>query len=86
MLTPVGTSSCHQLQPLCDQAELGDAGDVAARPVEARDQTQLDRVGARAEDNRNCRGRPLGCERGVGATDRGDGGDPAIDQLGRQFQ
>ena len=37
----------------------GDAGDIAARPVEARDETEFDRVAGGAEDDRNCRGRGL---------------------------
>ena len=40
--------------------ESGDAGNVAARPVEAGDQTVLDRIAAGLEHDRNRRGRRLG--------------------------
>ena len=43
--------------------ELGDAGDVAARPVEARDQAEPHRIAGGREHDRNGRGRGLGRER-----------------------
>ena len=45
-----------------------DSGDVAARPVEAGDEADPDRVAAEREDNRNRRGRGLGRERRGDAT------------------
>jgi hypothetical protein len=38
----------------------GDAGDVAARPVETGDEAKLNRVAAACEDDRDCRGRRFG--------------------------
>ena len=60
-----GHQLAQQLQPLrrqLDREEV-DARRVAARPVEAGDKTELDRVVADDEDDRDRRGRRLGRER-----------------------
>src|SRR5215471_6928669 len=51
-------------QPLCGRrdSEPTDAGDIAARPIEARYQAGLDRVLAAGGDNWYRLGRRLGCE------------------------
>jgi hypothetical protein len=46
----------------------------------------MDRVDARAEHDRNGRGRRLCCERSRRAAGRDDDGDPALHQIGRQFR
>ena len=60
-----GHQVAQELQPLCHQLsrEKIDTRHVAARPGEARDQTELDRVVGDAEDDRDRRGRRLGRER-----------------------
>src|SRR5262249_39076200 len=63
-----------------------DTGDIAARLTEARDQTNLDRVAAEAEDDWNRRGRSFGRERRWDATHRCDDSHLAADQIGRQFR
>src|SRR5262245_27923101 len=50
------------------------AGRIAARPCQAVDQTQLDRVFADAEHNRDRRGRGFGGDRRKGAGGCGDEG------------
>jgi hypothetical protein len=65
---------------------MGDAGGVAARPVESRDKTGSDRVNAGHEDDRNGRGRCLGHQRGLGAVAGDNHGHPAADQIVRQFR
>ena len=62
-----------------------DTGDVAARSIEAGDETSLDRIGAGQEHDRNCRGRSLSRECRCDAARRGDYGHPAACQVGRQF-
>ena len=71
-----GSSSCKQLQPLGAQLDIqeGDAGDVAARPVEARDETSRNRIAADHEDDRDRRGCRLCRERRSGARQRDDHG------------
>ena len=62
----------HQLvqkrQPLGSQLirEKIDARQVSARPGEAGDKTELDRVFADAEDDRDRRGRSFGRKRSIG--------------------
>jgi hypothetical protein len=63
-----------------------DAGDVAARPIEAGNKTKLDRVSANAKNDRNRRGRCFGRKWHCRAARRGDDGHPAADQIGRQFR
>src|SRR5262249_31393089 len=61
------------------------AGDIAAGPVEARDQTRFDRVRTDAEDDRNCRGCRF-CRKCPGrAAWCGGDGYPATHQLGGQL-
>src|SRR6516165_6746166 len=52
----------QQLKPFCRERliDVSDAGDLAARPVEARHKTVLNRVEAGPEDDRNGGGRCLG--------------------------
>ena len=76
-----GTKLVQQPQPLCHQlsVEKIDAGGVAARPGEARDQAKLDRVVADAEDDRDRRGCGLGRQRRAGCRPRRSrppGGEP----------
>ena len=81
------------LQQLMQQPKLlgrkagihgGDAGDVAAGPIEAGDEAGH-RVGAGDEHDRNCRGRGLGSQRRRHAAwGRDDAHSPAY-QLGRQL-
>ena len=65
------------------RVEKIDAGRVAARPGETGDKTQLDRVFADAEDDRDRRCCSFGRERGRVAG-RGDHGHPAADQISHQ--
>jgi hypothetical protein len=60
-----------------------DPSDISAWPVEASDETRLDRIDGTVEDNRNCRGCGFGCECRIRGA-RGDDGDSAADQIGRQ--
>ena len=61
-----------------------DAGCVAARPGKAGDKTQLDRVFADAEDDRDCSGRSFGCKRGRIAAGRSDNGHATADEVGHE--
>jgi hypothetical protein len=63
---------------------LGDARDVAGRPIETCDQTQRNRVAADREDRRYRRGRPLDSEYSGVTAGRGNHGDLTLDQLSRQ--
>src|SRR5262245_45224753 len=58
-----------------------DASHIAARPVKAGDETQLDRVLPGRKNNRDCRGRRFGRERSGSAAGRGDDGDAAADKI-----
>ena len=60
------------------------AGHVAARPGEAGDKAEFDRVVGDAEDDRNGRGRSLGRERRRGAAGAAITATCRRDQLGRQ--
>src|SRR5215475_14201693 len=57
---------------------------VAAWPVEAGDEAELDRVVAGTEDDRNGRGCCFGSERRLRAPCRGDDGDVTVNQIGRE--
>ena len=57
---------------------------IAARPGEAGDKTELDRIVADAEDDRDRRGRRLGRERRSEVPARGDHGHLTANQIGRQ--
>src|SRR5215472_6377868 len=57
---------------------------VAAWPVEAGDEAELDRVVAGTEDDRNGRGCCFGSERRLRAPCGGDDGDVTVNQIGRE--
>ena len=80
-----GHQLAQQLQPLGRQLgdEKIDARQIAARPGEAGDKSELDRVLADAEDDRDRRGGRLGRKR-RGEASADDHRDPAADQIGRQ--
>jgi hypothetical protein len=59
-------------------------GRIAARPIEAGDQTQPDRIIAGNKDDRNGRSGRLGGESRRGAAGRNDQRDLAANQIGRQ--
>src|SRR5262245_6119144 len=63
-----------------------DTGDGAARSIQAGDEAKLDRIAARAEDDRNCGAAGFGGERGWSSTGSDDDGSAATDQIGRQFR
>jgi hypothetical protein len=65
---------------------IADTGKVAAGPIEAGDETNLNRVCAATKDNRNGRSRGFGRERRRDVSRRDDGGHPPADQIGRQFR
>src|SRR5262245_65381998 len=69
--------------PAETRANEGDAGDVAARPVKARDETSLDRIERCDEDNGHCRGRGLRRER-CGRSQRRDQVHPSVHKIGRK--
>jgi hypothetical protein len=63
-----------------------DSGRVAARPVEAGDETKLDRVHSNAKDDRDRRGRGLGRERRRVAAGRGNERHAAAHEVGHQLR
>jgi hypothetical protein len=73
----------QQTQPLGHNFsdEKIDAGNIAARPRKARDQTQLHRIFDDAKYDGGRRGRSFGCKRS-GSEGRGDHGHAAADQIG----
>ncbi len=75
----------QQFQPLRRdfQVGLGDAGDVAARPVQAGDEAELDRIGGGFEHDRNSRGRFL-CRQRRRRAGGGNDRDLMLNQVGRQ--
>ena len=59
-MVAVGTTSCSSSSRFGPSSGFnGHAGDVAARPVQAGDEADLDRVAANHEDDRNGCGRRL---------------------------
>ena len=80
----------HQLvqkrQPLCLQLtrEKIDPRQVSARPGEAGDKTELDRVFADAEDDRDRRGRRFGRKRSKVAGWRGDNGHATAHEISHE--
>ena len=87
------TNGCrHQLtqefQPLCSQlaTEKIDTCQVAARPGEAGDKTEPDRVAGGGEDDGDRRGCRLGGEMRQGIFRREDHGDLPAHQIGRQLR
>ena len=79
-----GKQLVQQFQPLRRylHVQLGHARDVAARPVKAGDEAELDRVAARFEDDRNGRGRCL-CRKRRRSAGRGNHGHLTTNQIGR---
>jgi len=77
----------QQVEPLCRQltTEKIDPCQVAARPGEAGDKTEPDRVLGGNKGDRDRRGCRLGSDRG-GRCARGDYSDPSANQFGRQFR
>src|SRR5262249_62197703 len=75
-----------EFQPFCYQliTEKIDARRVAARPSEAGDKTQPDRVFRDGKDDRDRRGSGLGRQRRVGTSGRGDNGDLSANQFSYQ--
>ena len=66
---------------------VGLAAGVTDEPMlRAGDETDLDRIDGRAEDDRNGRGRSLGRERPLRAAWCCDDRHPAPDQISRQFR
>jgi len=82
-----GHKLMQNFQPFCHQlaGEEIDAGHVAGRPGEARNKTELHRILAGDEDNRDRRRCGLGHESHI-VTGRPDYGDLTANQLGRQFR
>src|SRR5262249_15228110 len=85
------TGHCgHQLaqkfQPLGHQFAHDeiDSGEVTARPGEAGNESELDRVVRDRKHDRNGCGRRLGCESRSGAAGRDDDGNTLANQIGRQ--
>src|SRR6185312_10789013 len=76
----------HQLESLRSKLDrqVGDAGDVAAGPIETGHNSELNGVDADLEDDGDRRGRLLGRERSRATADRGNRADTASDQIGRQ--
>ena len=62
-------------------SEKIDPRQVSARPGEAGDKTELDRVFADAEDDRDRRGRSFGGKRSSVAGWRGDNGDTTTHEV-----
>ena len=79
-----GNQLVQQFQPLRRylHVQLGHARDVAARPVKAGDEAELDRVAAHFEDDRNGRGRRL-CRKRRRSAGRGNHGHLTMNQIGR---
>ena len=82
-----GNQFAQNFQPLCHQLarEKIDARQVAARAGEAGDETELDRVLAGNEYDRDCRCCRLGRQCNV-FSGRGDHHDLAANQIGRKFR
>src|SRR5262245_24654265 len=59
---------------------------VTARTVEARDETKLDRVAPRNEDNRKFRCRGLCYKRRINTTDCSDDSDPTANEVGGEHR
>jgi len=83
----LGHQFAHQPKPLGFDLldEKVGAGRIAAWPGEAGDQTELNRVFADEEDDRDGCGRSFGCQGCKIAAKRDDNSDTAADQIGRQL-
>jgi hypothetical protein len=62
----------------------GSAGEVAARPIEARHQAKFDRIGADNKNDRDCLRRGLGGERARCTEQRCNHGNLSMNQIGGQ--
>src|SRR5215475_9281619 len=84
--TSCGYELAQELQPFCYQliTEKIDARRVAARPGEAGDKAQPDRVFRDGKDDRDCRGSGLGRQRRDGTSGRNDHGDLSTNQFSHQ--
>ena len=80
----LGEQLVQQLQSLPTQFRVQrcHSGEVAARSVQAGNETDLNRIGASDEDNGNRGGCSPGCYRRLAV--RGNHGHPAANQIGRQ--
>ena len=78
----------QQLQPLRRQLEgqTGHAGHVAARPVEAGDKSDFNRVGPCPEDDGNLAGRRLGRQRRSSTAGRHEDRHSVTNQLARKLR
>jgi hypothetical protein len=61
------------------------SSDVAARPIKAGDQTLLNRIGPKTEDDRNCVSCSFGCTGRKGAAESHYHAHPTVDQVGGEF-
>jgi hypothetical protein len=79
-----GNELAQQFQSLCAQLteEKIDAGDVAARPIEAGYEAVTDRITPAGKDNRNGRGRGFGGKCRIEISD--DQGHGPAQQIGHQ--
>src|SRR5262245_12986312 len=81
-----GDEFAQHLKPFRRERHLhkADAGDIAARSVEALNKTKADRVGANVEYDGDCRsGIPRGCQR-CRPTNCNDKGNLPVDQIRRE--
>ena len=81
----IGDQIVQQRQPLLYElgTEPSHPGDVAARLVEACDKAVFARVVVAREDNWDCTGRRLGCDRRILATGGNDHGHLTSNEIGR---
>jgi hypothetical protein len=84
----VGTSSCNASSRFRHEldGQTSHARDVIARPVQARDKSERDRVGADPEDDRNCAGCCLCGECRRTSIDRGYHRYLAANEIGGQLR
>jgi hypothetical protein len=78
----------HKLQALGPERvrDHGYAGQIAARPIKAGNETNSDRIAAGGEDDRHARGcYPQGAGRDIGGAAE-DHRHFALDQIGQQFR
>jgi hypothetical protein len=67
-------------------AQRSDARDVSARPVQAGDEPDPNRIRTRAEDDRNGRGQSFQSQCRCRGPWCGDGCNIAVDEIGGQFR
>ena len=87
MLVALGTSSVRRFDPLGHQiaGEHGDAGDVAARSVEAGDEARLHRIAGGHHNDGNCGGPGFGCG-GWNVAERSNHPNAQADKIGHQHR